>query len=297
VKLEQILVCALAASFLVIPGAYALRRSFSGPRAESNPPVLDWSLTFSSTLAFVFAFNVMFFVQELFLVVPKALTPGLTPTLFHNNHDWRGLHPLVELLQGTGAVATVTAGMACGTWLRRWPPAGVVARLVLFWMALLGFLAALPQVVIGALIPQNDLGRAMAYLGLSPWAKLGAAVAACAAMSTVCRWLTPYLLSLTTGSDTAHDRARQAWRLGTLPALLSLPLIVPFRVPGAALEVLLPPGLDALIAAVWIAAVVWHAKPAAAEVARPQGAGGLVIALLALLAFFQLVLRPGIEFS
>lgn len=295
-KLEQILVCALAASFLVAPGAYAFWRSSRSPR-ETSPRSADWSLTFVSTLTFVLAFNVTFFIQELFLVVPKAFTPGLTPTLFHNNHDWRGQHPLVELLQGTGAVATVTVGAACGAWLVRRPPDGTATRLMLFWLALLGFLAALPQVVIGALIPQNDVGRAMGYLGLSPCARLGAAAAACAAMWVVCRWLTPYLLSLTPSGNSARDRATQAWRLGVLPALLSWPLIVPFRVPGAALEVLLPPGLDALIAAVWIAALAWHAKPAATDVARPQGLGGLVIALLALLAFFQLVLRPGIEFS
>jgi hypothetical protein len=32
-----------------------------------------------STLLYTLAFNLTFFIQELFLVVPKALTPGLRP--------------------------------------------------------------------------------------------------------------------------------------------------------------------------------------------------------------------------
>jgi hypothetical protein len=51
----------------------------------------------SSALLHTLAFNLTFFVQELFLVVPKALTPGLHPTLFHNNHHWEGTSPLAAL--------------------------------------------------------------------------------------------------------------------------------------------------------------------------------------------------------
>ncbi|WP_157123717.1 hypothetical protein [Allosphingosinicella indica] len=40
-------------------------------------------LPLHSTLLATLAFNLVFFVQELFLVLPKALTPGLNPTLYH----------------------------------------------------------------------------------------------------------------------------------------------------------------------------------------------------------------------
>ncbi len=36
----------------------------------------DWKLTLASALLYALAFNLVFFVQELFLVLPKALTPG-----------------------------------------------------------------------------------------------------------------------------------------------------------------------------------------------------------------------------
>jgi hypothetical protein len=58
-----------------------------------------------SSLLYAIAFNLTFFIQELFLVIPKSLTPGLYPTLFHNNHTWTGTNPLQDLLQGTGALA------------------------------------------------------------------------------------------------------------------------------------------------------------------------------------------------
>src|SRR3546814_11139599 len=60
----------------------------------------NWPLTSNSALIYTLAFNLVFFTQELFLVVPKALTPGLRPTLYHNNHGWEGDHPLASLFQG-----------------------------------------------------------------------------------------------------------------------------------------------------------------------------------------------------
>ena len=112
----------------------------------------------------------------------RFLHPGVVPTLFHNNHDWRGHHPLEDLLQGTGALATVIAGVLCSLWLTRRTPKGDVTRLVLFWLALLGFLSALPQVVIGTVILRNDVGRAMTHLHFSPEARLLASIVAFLAM-------------------------------------------------------------------------------------------------------------------
>jgi hypothetical protein len=230
-------------------------------------------------------------------VLPKAFTPGLEPTLFHNNHDWRGSHPLVDLLQGTGALATVLASAFFTAWLIRRTPKGDVTRLVLFWLALLGFLSALPQVVIGTVIPQNDVGRAMTYLQFAPGARLLASVVALLAMALSCWRLAPYLLSTAAeGISAQRPRGSVAVRLAVLPCILAIPLIVVFRVPNSAIEVLLPPCVDALIAAVWLLAAAWQASPTGAEPPRPQPLTWLLLALGCLLAFFQVVLRPGIDF-
>lgn len=284
----------LSALFFAIPVAWSCWHGWRSAR-DARSAAWDWRLTIKSTLAFALAFNLTFFIQELFLVVPKALTPGLQPTLFHNNHNWRGHHPFEDLLQGTGALATVIAGVVFGTWLIRRTPKGDVARLLLFWLALLGFLSALPQVVIGTLILQNDVGRAMTYLQFTPGDRLMASIGALFAMALVCWRLTPYLLSavVAPGSPRAGSAA---FRLGVLPCIFAIPLIVAFRIPNAAIEVLLPPCVDALIAATWIQAAAWNARRADAGAARSQQLTGLLIALGGLLAFFQLVLRRGIDF-
>ena len=249
----------------------------------------------ASTLAFTLAYNLVFFTQEVFLVLPKALTPGLEPTLFHNNHTWKGQHPVQELLQGSGALATLVAGLLAWFWLARHAPRGQPARLVLFWFALLGILSALPQVLIGSAVPANDVGRAMQYLGMDDPVKLLTSLLACVAMALACWRLTPWLLPVEPGvSREPRDHAATALRLGVLPCLLAQPLIIPFRIPGHPLEVLLPPVLDGLIAAAWIAAAGWRVRPAPAPPVRTQSARGLWLALAGLLAFFQLVLRQGI---
>src|ERR1700731_1580515 len=73
----------------------------------------DLKLTFASALWYALAFNLIFFIQELFLVLPKALTPGLRPILFHNNHRWEGQNPLASLFQGTGALSIFVTGLIC----------------------------------------------------------------------------------------------------------------------------------------------------------------------------------------
>src|ERR1044072_8261141 len=73
----------------------------------------------SSWLLAVLAFNLVFILQDFFLVLPKVLVPGLHPILFHNNHDWSGSDPIAELLQGTGALAIPLFGPAPAATLRR----------------------------------------------------------------------------------------------------------------------------------------------------------------------------------
>ena len=64
----------------------------------------NWKQSVASALLYALAFNLVFFVQGFFLVLPKTFTPGLRPTLFHNNHTWEGDSPLAKLYQGTGAL-------------------------------------------------------------------------------------------------------------------------------------------------------------------------------------------------
>lgn len=250
-------------------------------------------------MLYTLAFNVTFFIQELFLVVPKALTPGLQPTLYHNNHGWEGDHPLAELFQGTGALAILGSAALSALLLRRTRPQPAVT-LFLIWMTFHGSVQALLQVVVAAVHPGSDVGRAWAYLGLDGGVKTAAALLALIALPAIARRVTRLLLSLADApDDIAHAPARVRFiaRLSTAPGVLAVLPIVAFRVPRELVEVLMPPLVVAVVGMGWIQAWSWHAGEievdggvASLTVAAPLGA------VLALLLFFQVVLRPGVPF-
>jgi hypothetical protein len=63
----------------------------------------------------------------------------------HNDHDWTGSARIAELLQATGALATLGSGLAALALLsasRRW---SVDGRLLLWWMAFRGLFQSLTQ--------------------------------------------------------------------------------------------------------------------------------------------------------
>jgi hypothetical protein len=274
----------------------------ASPDAASGPAIpWDWKLTIMSALLYVLAFNLTFFIQELFLVLPKALTPGLRPTLFHNNHSWEGQNLLASLFQGTGALATVLSGLTCALLLRRGLGSSTAVRLLLFWMAYSGLFMALPQVVIGAISPQSDVGMAMTYLQLGATAKTVAALAALAAIPPIAAWLRCLLLGLADDADRIDSAKGQRlfiFKIATLPSLLAIPLIILFRMPREWLEVIMVPAVVSVIGIAWIQAGAWRTGgvrsgsggPAAGSIAWP------LVAVLFLLLIFQLLLRPGIRF-
>lgn len=259
-----------------------------------------WRFAIASALLYTLAFNLTFFIQELFLVVPKAFVPALQPTLFHNNHLWLGHHPLENLFQGTGALATFISGVVCILLLRAGRVRSTTGRLLLFWMAFSGFFMSLPQVVVGALVPENDVGMAMDYLQMSPAAKAVAAVAALAAIAPISIALSRILFSF------AHDpaevgsgftRTRFVARVATLPALAAIPLIFAFRVPRNWIEVAIVPVVVTIVGVIAIHSVAWRVQSASAtQDARPVSIAYALAAVIVLLLVFQLVLRPGIGF-
>lgn len=271
-----------------------------GAGAEREPPHGSGKLTLLSALLYVLAFNLTFFIQEFFLVLPKAFLPGIQATLFHNNHAWKGEHPLVKLFQGTGALATVAAALVAAWLLRRGALRSTTARMFAVWMAYCGFFMALPQVVVGALSRGSDLGMAMDYLGLGETAKTAAALIALALIPAIAMWLTRALLELAAHPAqiaTRRARTRFVFFAATLPALLATLPIFAFRVPREWIEVVVVPCVVTWIGVVWMQAGAWRLETAAARgrsddasLARP------LFAVLLLLLFFQCVLRPGIRF-
>jgi hypothetical protein len=249
-----------------------------------------------SVLLCALAFNLTFFWQELWLVIPKALTPGLHPILYHNDHDWTGKAPIAELLQGSGALATLASGLAFCAALALVTRASATWRLFLFWMAFQGLFQSLTQVAIGTLTPGNDVGRALAYLHVGKAASVALLALAVAAMGLAGIWLARAFPVAVGGEMTERSRAFAFAVLG--PALASILLIVPFRLPRNLIEVGLIPLIVNLVGAGWLvlgAAITRRAgrQPVGRE--RPAMLGP-ALALCAALLVFQLVLRRGIAF-
>jgi hypothetical protein len=221
----------------------------------------------------------------------------------HNNHSWEGDNPLAALFQGTGALAIFLSGIVCALLLRRVLHRGTSSstiRLFLIWMTYNGFLQSLPQVIIGAVEPQNDVGMAMNYLRFGASAKTAAAFAALAAIPIVALWLIRPLLTLAPEPAQIADartRTRFLFQAATLPGLMAILLIVPFRVPRHWIEVAMVPLVVTIIGIAWIQAGAWGVRAAKLErnlgdpsIAYPFGA------VLLLFLVFELLLRPGVRF-
>jgi hypothetical protein len=246
----------------------------------------DWarvSVRAGSVLLCALAFNLTFFWQELWLVIPKALTPGLHPVLYHNDHDWTGHAPTVELLQGSGALATLAIGLVSSCGLAAGRHLSVTRRLFLFWMAFEGIYQSLTQLALGVLLPGNDVGRALAYLNVGASAHWALLAFSTLGMAIAGVWLARFLPNQ--GREIAPA------------ALLAIVLIVPFRVPRDLVEVLLIPLFVNLAGAGWL--VLGATMTTGRSAAATDGSPGFVwpaLALLATLLLFQLVLRRGVVF-
>jgi hypothetical protein len=295
IAIAAVLVAIVGPLLLGLAGLMHARRA----RSAAAAPSWDWKLTIRSTLLYVLAFNLTFFIQELFLVLPKAFTPGLRPTLFHNNHQWEGTHPLASLFQGTGALATVLTSAVCLWWIKRAPGASGNTRLLLIWMAYCGLFMALPQVAIGAISAGSDLGMAMTYLQLGNATRLVAAMVALAALAPIALWLTGPLLALADDPDriaTPGARTRFVFLVATLPVLFGTVLIIPFRVPREWIEVVLLPAWVAVLGVTWMQAGAWRFDGLRASGNRAGSVAKPLAAVLLLLLVFQCLLRPGIAF-
>ena len=268
------------------------------PVREKPRPAWDWRLLANSALWYALAFNLTFFIQELFLALPKALLPGVHPTLFHNNHTWHGEHPLTALFQGTGVLAIFASAAVCAWRLRRRPPPSRDRRLFLIWMIYDGLLMGLPQIANGTVNGASDVGMALNYLGVGDELRVALALAALAAVPVVALKLTRPLLALADSPDRlAGGRARSIFmaNIATAPALIGLLLVIPFRVPREWIEVLVVPLVVTVIGVAWMQAGAWcvHgvAPAAVSPLRRPLQP---LLLLLGLLLVFQLLLRPGI---
>jgi len=278
----------LFAAFALAPLALGLGLAARAPTRLPNLRILG------SVLFCALAFNLVFFWQELWLVIPKALTPGLHPILFHNDHDWTGSAPIAELLQGSGAVATLVIGLAFAAILAARPGLGDSMRLFCFWMAFQGLSQSLTQLAVGTVLPGNDVGRALAYLDVGQAGHAILAILAAAALA-----ISGLLLARLFPAEPTDGRVHPSAGISVIlaAALLSVILIIPFRIPRNPIETTAIPLMVNLIGAGWTT-LGFARTPRGARLGAPVRTGFLlpILCLCTLLLVFQLLLRPGIRF-
>lgn len=100
-------------SLLVIPllwGIYGFIRTKNESKAKLR--YRGFALVINSAVLYALAFNLIFFIQELFLALGKRWL-GLRAVLYHNNHNWYGEHPMDDLAQGYGAVSIFITAIIC----------------------------------------------------------------------------------------------------------------------------------------------------------------------------------------
>ncbi len=260
----------------------------------------DGRFVIASTLFAALGFNLIFFGQELMLTLPKAFVPGIHVWLYHNNHHWEGDAPILSLLQGTGGLTDLILGLVFAGLLSAASARSMTTRLFLFWMAFQGLYQGLSQIVIGALLPGNDMGMAFVYLGFSPAVKKVALALGLFLSVAAGFWLARAAIRL---FGTAAETLTPGGRIGFLfrtvmvPALVAGPILIPFRMPRDNIELFIFPTMLMLFGALWVLIGAGFC-PTAARPARPSPSLAVPLAaLVVVLLVFQLVLRPGIQFS
>jgi hypothetical protein len=266
-------------------------------RRDERGPTLPSPFLVVSLLTYVLAFNLTFFIQELFLVLPKAIA-GLQPILYHNNHDWMVDAPIADLLQGTGSWAILLVGLVCAILAARGTGRTEASRLIIFWMAFNGLFQGLPQWAFAPMAPTSDTGRALSYL--DPGAVGGTLIglAAVAAMIGAGILLTKALLQMAPHDAVKTGRGRLMFvaKAAFAPALMAVPILILFRIPREWNEVVAPTIALPLFGLIWF----WASAAGVDVAARPASPSANVTLLaganIALLIVFQLVLRPGVRF-
>jgi hypothetical protein len=292
---ELLLTILFVGGGILLPWGLALAKRLQVRGEEILPGRIGWRPVVHSLLAYVLAFNLIFFLQELFLVLPKALVPGLQPTLYHNNHRWVGEAPIADLFQGTGAVAILLSGLLL---------AAIAARqarpsLLMLWLAFHGLFQSLPQFVVGAITEGQDVGQAYAYLELGTVGEVAVVLVALAAIPLAGLWLgRRFLLTAWEPWQVDSRRARFGYllRIAGIPALAAIPILILFRIPRELIEVLASPVLVPVLGYGWLQLAAFRSGAIEAGGKAPLGLITLLVAVVVLLAIFQLVLRPGITF-
>lgn len=254
----------------------------------------------NSTLAFALAFNLLFLVHEIGLVVGARLLGAEEAMLFHNNMSFRMTDDVQNLAFGIGSVAVALVGLAALLFWCRLPASREISRLLSAWLFFHGLFLFLGQVPSVSHSDEGDVAKVVVYLGWSLGARrlvAGMALVSLVALGIVFGRMMLSAQASEAELETTRSRVLLVVLLILGPWLIGSLLSVPFRVlPWG--RAILP--FMTLLALVWSlgAARVWRSPCPGRLGARPDGhrmfAWQWATALGVYLVLVRLVLVPGL---
>jgi hypothetical protein len=259
----------------------------------------QYNTLINSAVLYAVAFNLIFFLQEVFLVLGKKAL-GLKAFLYHNDHNWVGEHPMADLMQGSGALAIFIIGLACLVIYRFIPPSPGIWKLFTFWMAFHGLIQSIPQVMVVAFDPETDVGEALVgYLGIGQNSLIVMAIISMVSTVLLSNWSARQLLQFAPGDVDLNDpkaKLKYIQFIAVGAGVLGSFLIIPFRI--------FPMSQATTPFVVFVFSIPWTWASAAVSKPVKYHSNSLnkkiewkpIVFLLLLLVFFRWVLAPGIEF-
>jgi hypothetical protein len=287
-------------SLLLIPIIWGLYGFFKTRGEEKNILAQETKpgiVILNSAVLYALAFNIVFFIQELFLALGKRWL-GLKAILYHNNHNWEGSHPMESLAQGYGAAAIFITGVLCLFFANRTNRSTHWIHLFFLWLAFQGLAQSIPQFITGKVAPDTDTGQAFTYLGIGEGLGLFISIVGIIAMLYIGILFSKYLLRLSPSFhlvNTARGRFGYLLRIALLAAAIGAILIIPFRI--MPWDRALAPLMVTLISVPMVFANAWKAKVTDTINNDVNNKVFIVpiVLLVAVLLIFQLVLAKGIS--
>ena len=295
----MILVQICFALLVVIPIIWGIRNWLQFKRVAAPKAAPSYITLLNSAVLYAIAFNLIFFLQELFLVVGKKVL-GLETYLYHNNHTWVGEHPMDSLMQGSGALAIFVIGLISLAIFIFIPNSKSIWKLFMLWMAFHGLIQSIPQVTIGVMDPGTDVGEALVgYMQLSQPILVLLALASIVATAFLGIWFSKPLLGFAPkelGLDNPKMRLNYVRFIAVGAALLGSIMIIPFRV--FPMSQAITPFVIFVFSIPW----VWSAAGSSQPVQSSSSSINEkiycipIVILILLLIFFRVVLAPGVSF-
>lgn len=289
-------------ALLIVPIAWGVYGYFKSRSANNSPSTSEttassWPLIINSAVLYALAFNLIFFIQELFLALGKRWL-GLKAYLYHNNHNWDGNHPMERLAQGYGAVAILIVGIICLVIARSIKRSTQWIQLFFLWMSFQGFAQSVPQFITAKAAPDTDTGQAFTYLGIGSTAGIVICIAGIILMLFIGASFSRYLLQLAPNSDhtdTPGKRFGYLFKIAVAASLIGIVLIIPFRI--MPWDRAIAPVAVTLISIPMVFANAWkinNIDPVNNEVNKKIFVVPVIL-LIVLLLVFQLILAKGVE--